>query len=76
MGGCVILPLLYFITWYERCGSDHKRTLLNKLVSALCWTCLEWYLLVQVREPGLPDFSGKTYQNGKMYAKVPKYTKL
>ena len=25
-------PLFYFIVWYEKCGSDHPRTLLNQLV--------------------------------------------
>jgi hypothetical protein len=48
LGGLVLLPLVYFIIWYERYGSDHKRTLLNKLVSSLCWSFFEWFFIVQV----------------------------
>jgi hypothetical protein len=45
LGGMV---LLYSIIWYERFGSDNKRTLLNKLVSSLCWTCFEWFFSIQI----------------------------
>ena len=43
----ILLPLVYVIIWFEKFGSDNKRTLLNKLVSSVCWTCFEWFLLVQ-----------------------------
>ena len=33
----VLTPLLYLIIWYEQYGSDHPRTLLNQLVTSLCW---------------------------------------
>jgi len=48
VGGCLILPLVYCIIWFEKFGSDNKRTLLNKLVSSLCLTCFEWFLIVQM----------------------------
>jgi tryptophan-rich sensory protein len=32
-----VTPISYSITWYERYGSDHRRTLLNQLVSSICW---------------------------------------
>jgi hypothetical protein len=48
VGGLVLLPMVYSIIWYERYGSDTKRTMLNKFVSSLCWTCFE-YFVVQVR---------------------------
>lgn len=38
-------PLLLFIIWFERFGSDQRRTLINMLVSMICCTiCI--YLLV------------------------------
>ena len=40
-GACVLLPLMFGIIWYENFGSDNKRTLLNKLVASLCWSCFE-----------------------------------
>ena len=48
LGGSIVLSLLYSIIWYERFGSDNKRTLLNKLVSSLCWTCFEWFFSIQI----------------------------
>jgi hypothetical protein len=48
LGGMVLLLLLYSIIWYERFGSDNKRTLLNKLVSSLCWTCFEWFFSIRI----------------------------
>ena len=41
-------PFLFGIIWFERFGSNLKRTFLNKMVSALCWTCFEWFFIVQV----------------------------
>ncbi len=43
----IILPLVYFIIWFEKYGSDQKRTFLNKMVSSLCWTCIEWFAIIQ-----------------------------
>jgi hypothetical protein len=43
----IILPLLYTIVWFEKNGSNQKRTLLDKLVSTVCWTCIGWYLIIQ-----------------------------
>jgi hypothetical protein len=40
-------PAFYFIIWYERFGSDKKRTLMNKLVSGICWSGIEWNLISQ-----------------------------
>jgi len=36
----VCTVLLYGIIWYERFGSDNKRTLANKLFSILCWSSI------------------------------------
>ena len=47
--GLVILVLsLYGIVWYERFGSDNKRTLINKLVSAQCWSTICYYCFCQM----------------------------
>jgi hypothetical protein len=31
------IPLVYGMIWFERFGSDKKRTILNQLFSATCW---------------------------------------
>ena len=33
----VNLLLLYGVIWFERFGSDLKRTLINKFVASICW---------------------------------------
>ena len=40
-------PLLFAIIWFERFGSDKKRTLLNMLVNMNCWTCIAFLILGQ-----------------------------
>ncbi len=38
--------LLYGIIWFERFGSDHKRTIMNKLLTSVCWILIFvifWY---------------------------------
>jgi len=46
----VYIPLLSSIIWYEKFGSDKKRTILNKLVSSICSTAILWYSIVQPTE--------------------------
>jgi hypothetical protein len=48
VGTLLLIPLLYGIIWYEKYGSNNKRTLLNKLVSAWCWASIEYLLLCQI----------------------------
>ena len=43
-------PLLFAIIWFERFGSDKKRTLLNMFVYMNCWTIIVFSLLGQVPE--------------------------
>ena len=43
-------PLLMCIIWFERFGSDKKRTLLNRLVAMNCWAVIEFLLLSQIPE--------------------------
>ena len=45
--GLVIVSALCFIIWFEKFGSDKKRTLINKLASAFCWNGIVWCLVVQ-----------------------------
>ena len=47
---CILIPILYSIIWYEKFGSDKKRTVLNKLVSSVCWCTIVYYTLIQVPE--------------------------
>ena len=35
------------IIWHEQFGSDHKRIFLNKMVTALNWVSIVWFLLIQ-----------------------------
>ena len=37
----------YGIIWYEKYGTDLKQTLLNKLVSSICWSGIYYFLLCQ-----------------------------
>jgi hypothetical protein len=48
VGTLLLIPLLYGIIRYEKYGSNNKRTLLNKFVSAWCWASIEYLLLCQV----------------------------
>jgi len=47
VGTIVLIPLTYGIIWYEHFGSDKQRILVNKFVSSLCWTFLEWLFFIQ-----------------------------
>lgn len=39
--------LLYGIVWYEKYGTDNKRTLMNKLVASQCWNLIGLYVISQ-----------------------------
>ena len=41
---------LYSIIWFERFGSDQKRTLMNMLFSMMLWTWILFIVVVQVLE--------------------------
>ena len=41
---------LYSIIWFEKFGSDKKRTLMNMLFSMVMWTWIVFILVVQVIE--------------------------
>ena len=43
----VIVPMFYSIIWYERFGSDKKRTIINQLVSEICWNAIFGCITVQ-----------------------------
>ena len=38
-------PLLFAIIWFERFGSDKKRTILNMFVNMNCWNCIALVIL-------------------------------
>ncbi len=40
-------PALYSIIWFEKFDSDHHRTIINRIVSSLCWNGIVWLGLVQ-----------------------------
>jgi len=44
----VICCLCAGIIWYEQCGSDLKRILINQLVSSFGWIALNGYILIVV----------------------------
>jgi hypothetical protein len=43
----IVLPSLYGIIWYERFGSDSKRTLINQLFASVCWYIIITVLFLQ-----------------------------
>jgi hypothetical protein len=49
---CVVVapPLLYSVIWFEKFGSDKKRTLINKLVAMNCLNTILILTLVQLPE--------------------------
>jgi hypothetical protein len=48
--GIMIASLItnYGIIWMERYGSDKKRTIINQLVSSMCWVFITWNCTVQI----------------------------
>ena len=40
--------MFWGVIWFERYGLDKKRTLINKLVSSICWNFLFWNLTIQM----------------------------
>jgi accessory gene regulator protein AgrB len=38
----LIIAAAFGIIFFERFGSDSKRILANKLMSAICWTAIAW----------------------------------
>ena len=42
-----LLPALLGIVWFEKFGSDNKRTMINMLVSSVCWTAIQCGAIVQ-----------------------------
>ena len=47
----LLCPLaLYSVIWFERFGSDSKRTLLNMLASLGCWSIIEFIIFVEIPE--------------------------
>jgi hypothetical protein len=48
---CLVVPAFIFsIIWFERFGSDKKRTLLNIIASFGCWTGIEYIYVIQTSE--------------------------
>ena len=45
-----IAALFYGIVWYERFGTDNKRTLINKLVASQCWAFIQYFSVLQIIE--------------------------
>lgn len=43
----VLPPICYSVVWFEKFGTDSKRTLINMLVSSICWNGIVWCLTVQ-----------------------------
>jgi len=41
------IAVLYFIIWFEHNGPDTRRTLINRLVSPICWVCIFFFVVPQ-----------------------------
>ena len=48
--GFVYIPMFVGIVWFERFGSDKKRTILNKLVSSICYLGIFYLIVLQPLE--------------------------
>jgi hypothetical protein len=46
----ICTPLFYCIIWFEKFGSDKKRTLINKLLTMNCWNAMGYLIFVQTIE--------------------------
>jgi hypothetical protein len=47
----VLLPiLLYSIIWYDKYGTDKRRTFINMLNTSICWLIIEYCVVVQLTE--------------------------
>ena len=55
---CIFLPLLYGIIWYERFGTDLKRTLINQLFVSVCWYLM--IIIIVLQFPMILRFSIQT----------------
>ena len=44
----LVITVSYSIIWFEKHGSDKKRTIINRCVSSICGTLIIWQLTVQV----------------------------
>jgi hypothetical protein len=43
-----ILPIfLWSIVWFEKHGTDNRRTLINKFASSGCWCAIEYFIFAQ-----------------------------
>ena len=47
---CICTPLFYCVIWFEKFGSDKKRTLINKLLTMNCWNGIGYLIFVQTLE--------------------------
>jgi hypothetical protein len=43
----IAIALLYFIIWFELNGPDTQRTLINRLVTPICWVCIFYFFVPQ-----------------------------
>lgn len=44
----VLVPVLYSIIWYEKFGSNKRKTIINYFLSSICWNLIIWLLTVQM----------------------------
>ena len=44
----VVILLLYSIIWYEYHGSDLKRTIINRMVTHICWCLQKLFWLLNI----------------------------
>ncbi len=46
----VLVLCFYGVIWFEKYGSDKKRTLINKLMASICWSSIAYCVIVQFPE--------------------------
>lgn len=45
---CVIAMVVYSIIWYEKYGANNRHTIINQVLSAICWNILLFFLAAQM----------------------------
>ena len=50
LSSSIVVVFLYGIIWFERFGTDNKRTFINKLVSSQCWSLILYFAFCQTAD--------------------------
>ena len=46
----ILVLCFYGVIWFEKYGSDKKRTLINTLMASICWSAITFCVVIQLPE--------------------------